>query len=190
MVGVAGCPKPKLDTVVVTVHPPIIAFAGKDTAATINQPLKLTATGAPLFLWSPPEFLDHDNIQSPTAIFSTSGEYTYSVKVYTEDECFANDTIHIKVYKTAPDIFVPNAFTPGGTQNNLFRPIPVGISKFDYFRVYNRWGVMVFSSSDGSGWNGSYGGKLQASGSYVWVVQGHDFTGKVITKKGVMVLIR
>jgi len=187
---VLGCPKPKLDTVLVTVRPPIIAFAGKDTAATINQPLKLTATGAPLFLWSPPEFLDHDNIQSPTAIFSTSGEYTYAVKVYTEDECFANDTIHIKVYKTAPDIFVPNAFTPGGTQNTLFRPIPVGISKLDYFRVYNRWGVMVFSSSDGSGWNGSYGGKLQASGSYVWVVQGHDFTGKVITKKGVMVLIR
>ncbi len=187
---VLGCPKPKLDTVLVTVRPPIIAFAGKDTSVIVNQPLKLTATGAPLFLWTPPDLLDRADVQSPTALFPNSGVYAYAVKAYTEDNCFAIDTIQIKVFKTAPDIFVPNAFTPGGTQNNLFRPIPVGIAKFDYFRVFNRWGLMVFSSADGTGWNGSYGGREQAAGSYVWVVQGRDFTGKTVTKKGVMVLIR
>ncbi|HTL10116.1 MAG TPA: PKD domain-containing protein [Chitinophagaceae bacterium] len=185
-----GCPKPGLDTVVISVRAPIFASAGKDTVATINQPLKLTGSGAPLFLWTPPDFLDNNTLQSPTALFPTSGEYSYAMKTYTTENCFAIDTIHIKVYRTAPDIFVPNAFTPGGTQNTVFRPIPVGISKINYFRVYNRWGVMVFSSNDGTGWNGYYGGKEQASGSYVWVVQGQDFTGKTITKKGVMVLVR
>ena len=49
---------------------------------------------------------------------------------------------------------------------------------------------MVFSSNDGSGWNGTIAGKPQATGTFVWVVQGRDFTGKIITKKGTMVLIR
>ncbi|HTE09915.1 MAG TPA: PKD domain-containing protein, partial [Chitinophagaceae bacterium] len=162
---VLGCPKPKLDTVTVTVRPPIIAFAGKDTSVTVNQPLTLTATGAPLYLWTPSTFLDRNDVQSPSALFTTSGVYTYAVKVYTAENCFAIDTIQIKVFQTAPDIFVPNAFTPGGSQNNIFRPVPVGISRIDYFRVYDRWGVMVFSSSDGTGWNGSYAGKPQASGT-------------------------
>ena len=187
---VQGCPKPKFDTVLVTVRPPVIASAGPDTAASVGQPLTLKATGAPLFLWTPPDFLDRDNIQSPTAVFANSGLYSYAVKVYTAENCFAIDTIRIKVYNTAPDIFVPNAFTPGGTQNTVFRPITVGISRLDYFRIYDRWGLMVFSSSDGSGWNGSYAGKPQPSATYVWVVQGRDYTGKKISKKGTMVLIR
>lgn len=187
---VLGCPKPGVDTVIVTVRPPVIAFAGNDTSAIINQPVKLTATGAPLYLWTPADHLDHADVQSPIAQFSSSGVYTYAVKVYTAENCFAYDTIRIKIFQTAPDIYVPNAFTPGQAQNNLFRPIPVGISKIDYFRIYNRLGNLVFSSSDGSGWNGVYAGKAQASGTYVWVVQGHDFTGKVIAKKGTMVLIR
>jgi PKD repeat protein len=187
---VLGCPKPKFDTVVVTVRPPIFASAGNDTSVIVNQPLTLHATGAPLYVWTPPDHLNQDDIQSPVALFNSSGIYTYAVKVYTTENCFAIDTIHIKVFQTAPDIYVPNAFTPGGAQNNLFRPIPVGISRIDYFRVYNRWGNMVFSSSDGSGWNGRIAGKEQASGTYVWIVQGRDYTGKVIAKKGTMVLIR
>jgi CHU_C Type IX secretion signal domain/PKD domain len=187
---VQGCPKPGFDTITIKVMPPVIASAGNDTSATVNQPLTLHASGAQLYLWTPPDFLNQDNIQSPTAIFNTSGTYTYAVRVYTPQNCFAIDTIHIKVFKTTPDIFVPNAFTPGSTINYLFRPIPVGISRIDYFRVYNRWGNLVFSSNDGTGWDGRIGGKEQSSGTYVWVVQGHDFTGKVIAKKGTMVLIR
>jgi PKD repeat protein len=187
---VLGCPKPGKDTVVVTVRPPIIAFAGNDTLAVVNQPLKLTATGAQFYLWTPPSHLDNNTLQSPTAIFNNSGTYAYSVKVYTAENCFSTDSIHIKVFNSAPDIFVPNAFTPGQGQNNLFRPIAVGISRIDYFRVYNRWGNLIFSSNDGRGWNGMVGGKMQAADTYVWVVQGRDFIGKIIHKKGSVVLIR
>ncbi len=185
-----GCPKPKLDTVIVIVRPPVLASAGNDTSVTVNQPLVLHASGADLYLWTPPDHLDHNDVQSPVALFTESGTYAYSLKAFSHENCFGTDSIHIKVYNTSPDIYVPNAFTPGTTINNLFRPIPVGISKIDYFRIYNRWGDMVFSSSDGSGWNGMIGGKAQASGAYVWVVKGHDYTGKVIAKKGTMVLIR
>lgn len=112
------------------------------------------------------------------------------MNTFTVEGCFAMDTIHIKVFKTKPDIFVPNAFAPNG-RNTLLRPVPVGISKLEYFRVYNRWGQLVFHTTQpGKGWDGTISGKLQDGGVYVWMVQGKDYTGKIVAKKGTAVLIR
>lgn len=186
---VLGCPKPGVDTVLVTVRPKILANAGRDTAIVTGQSLQLFASGAQYFEWSPPLGLNKTNIQSPSATLSDN--ITYYVKVYTEEGCFNYDTLHVKVFKTNPDIFVPNAFTPGRITNNQFRPVPVGISTLEFFRVYNRWGQLIFSSNDSSrGWDGNFGGKQQDAGTYVWMARGKDFTGRTVFKKGTMVLIR
>jgi gliding motility-associated-like protein len=189
---VLGCPKPGLDTVIVTVRPLIIADAGRDTNVVVNQRLQLRATGAEFFTWSPPNFLSSTTIANPTAIFPAPGIYKYSVRAYTPEDCFGIDSITIKVFDTNPDIFVPNAFNPQkGGANAMFRPILVGISKLDLFRVYNRWGQLLYSSNDYlRGWDGTYGGKLQAPDTYVWIVQASDFTGKRIFKKGTVMLVR
>jgi gliding motility-associated-like protein len=185
-----GCPKPFRDTVRVFVLDQIFAFAGRDTAIVVGQPLQLNASGAEFFVWSPPSGLNRSDIGNPIAILNDN--ITYYLRATNEQGCFDLDTINIQVFKTKPDIFVPNAFTPGGARNNLFRPAKTpGISHLDYFRVYNRWGQLVFTSSEiGRGWDGTIGGKAQSSGTYVWVVQGKDYTGKTVAKKGVMVLIR
>jgi gliding motility-associated-like protein len=184
-----GCPKPGISRVTVKVNPQIIAFAGNDTSIVVGQPLQLKGSGAPSFLWYPDIGLNQNNIEDPVAILNESQEYV--MKAFTEAGCFAYDTIRVKVFMTAPDIFVPNAFTPGGVANTIFRPIPVGISKLEFFRVYNRYGMLVYSNSHlGSGWDGNFNGKPQASGGYVWMVEGMDYTGKIISKKGTMVLIR
>ncbi|MFT3827299.1 MAG: PKD domain-containing protein [Chitinophagaceae bacterium] len=184
-----GCPKPGIDTVVITVYPKITAFAGNDTSVVINQPLQLNGTGANLFDWQPPLYLNRNDIKDPIALLNDN--FTYVMKAYTAEGCFAYDTINIKVFKTNPDIFVPNAFKPGGSQNNVLRPIPVGISKLEYFRVFNRWGQLVFETNQVSkGWDGTLGGKLQASAGYVWSARAVDYTGKVIERRGTAVLIR
>jgi gliding motility-associated-like protein len=185
-----GCPKPGRDTVLVTVRPPIRAFAGNDTAVVVGQPLQLNGSGGILYTWAPPTGLNRPDIRNPVATLSES--MTYVLRAYTPEDCEGYDTINILVFKTNPDIFVPNAFTPGKHTNNLFRPAKTpGISKLDFFRVYNRWGQMVFSTNEvGRGWDGTIGGKPQDSGTYVWIVQGTDFTGKRVFKKGTMVLIR
>ena len=86
---------------------------------------------------------------------------------------------------------MPNAFHPGGTRNPVLRPIPVGMATLDYFRVYNRWGVMVFQTTQvGKGWDGTLGGKLQSAGTYVWMVSGTDYTGKNVKRRGTAVLIQ
>ncbi|MDP4130771.1 MAG: PKD domain-containing protein [Bacteroidota bacterium] len=184
-----GCPKPGISQVTIQVNPQIFPFAGNDTSIVIGQPLQLHGSGAPSFLWYPPTGLDRNDIENPVAILDKDQQYI--MKTFTEEGCFAYDSIKVKVFTTAPDIFVPNAFTPGQASNAIFRPIPVGISKLELFRVYNRNGMLVYSSTRmGDGWDGTLNGKPQASGGYVWMVQGVDYTGKVISKKGTMVLIR
>ena len=61
----------------------------------------------------------------------------------------------------------------------------------DYFNIYNRWGQMIFTTSQiGKGWDGKLNDKQQASGTFVYTVQGVDYLGKIITKKGTIVLIK
>jgi hypothetical protein len=185
---VLGCPKPGIDQVKVTVREKIIASAGNDTSIVIGQPLQMTGSGAPFFKWSPSFGLTNPAISNPIATLNDS--ITYVMETFTEEGCFATDTIHIRVFKTLPDIFVPNAFSPNG-RNNVLRPIPVGISALEFFRVYNRWGQLVFQTIDPrKGWDGRVAGKLQDGGTYVWMVQGKDYTGKTVSRKGTAVLLR
>jgi PKD repeat protein len=184
-----GCPKPGRDTVIVNVKDEIIAFAGNDTSVVVGQPLLLNGGGADLYEWQPPLYLNRNDIANPIATLNDN--FTYQLKAYTAEGCFDLDTINIKVFKTAPDIFVPNAFRPGGSRNNVLRPIPVGIEKLDYFCVFNRWGQLVYRSySPELGWDGTVAGKPQDSGTFVWMARGTDYTGKVIMRKGTAVLLR
>lgn len=186
---IQGCPKPFKDTIVVTVNPKILANAGRDTSIVAGQPLQLSGSGGEFYQWSPPLGLTTTSVQSPVA--KPENNIMYSLKVTDENGCFNYDTMQVKVFKTQPDIFVPNAFTPGKAINNRFRPIPVGITRIEIFQVYNRWGQMLFSSIDTSiGWDGRFDGKDQDAGVYVWMVRGKDYTGKTIFKKGTLVLIR
>ncbi|MBC7848545.1 MAG: gliding motility-associated C-terminal domain-containing protein [Chitinophagaceae bacterium] len=183
-----GCPKPGISDVLVTVRSQIFASAGNDTSIVLGQPLQLRATGAELFEWKPSTYLSNQFSQRPIANLPINMEY--QVKAFTGEGCFALDTINIKVFKTAPDIFVPNAFRPGG-RNAQLRPVPVGISTLEYFRVFNRWGQLVYqTSATGKGWDGTIGGKQQPTGTYVWQVRGKDYTGKIISRTGTAVLIR
>jgi gliding motility-associated-like protein len=65
------------------------------------------------------------------------------------------------------------------------------MAKMDYFRVFNRWGQLVFSTTtDRQGWDGKLNGKEQGSGTFAWLVKGVDYTGKVFFAKGTVTLIR
>jgi hypothetical protein len=184
-----GCPKPGIDTVQVLVRDEILAFAGNDTSVVVGQPLQLRGRGAELIEWQPSLFLNRNDVATPVALLDDN--MTYIMRAYTPEGCHDFDTINVKVFKTNPDIFMPNAFHPGGTRNPVLRPIPVGMTGLDYFRVFNRWGVMVFQTKEiGRGWDGTLGGKLQGAGTYVWMVSGTDFTGKNVKRKGTAILIQ
>ena len=189
----AGCPKPKKDTVVVNVLPQIFPFAGRDTAVIVGQPLQLNASGGLHYSWSPSTGLNRSDIFNPLAVYDGSQDsIRYKVVVRDANDCADSAYVTVKVFRTTAQIFVPSAFTPNGDGlNDYFRPISVGISHFEYFKVYNRWGQLVYSSNSvEGGWDGKVNGKEQGTASFVWIVKGVDFTGKVFFAKGNVTLVR
>ena len=188
-----GCPKPGLDTVVVTVLPRVIPFAGNDTAVVVGQPLQFNATGGLYYNWLPPFGLSSNSIANPIAVYDAPADSIgYSVIVTDAAGCFDTAYMSVKVFNTDPQVFVPTAFTPNADgRNDVIRPIAVGISHIDYFRIYNRWGQLVFSTTtNGKGWDGNISGRPQGTNTYVWIVHAVDFTGKEFFKKGSVTLIR
>ncbi len=187
---VLGCPKPVKDTMILYVAK-IKADAGpRDTSVVIDQPLQLNATGSTNYSWTPAIWLSNPSISNPIALPQNDIEYV--VKVSNDFGCFATDSIRVHLYKVKADLFVPNAFTPNGDgDNDIFRPIPIGMKSVDIFRVYNRWGQMLYSGTGNSaGWDGRFGGRPQETATYVWYAEGVDYLNKKIKKKGSVVLIR
>ncbi|MBL7739923.1 MAG: gliding motility-associated C-terminal domain-containing protein [Chitinophagaceae bacterium] len=193
----AGCPNALTDTFKVNVTQPIIVFAGNDTAVVANQPLQFNAIvndpAANIFSWTPVTGLDFTTINNPVATLGAEIDYiTYIVRATNAAGCYGEDDIRVTVFKTGPDIFVPSGFSPNGDgRNDIIYPICVGIKELKFFRMYNRWGQLIFSTSQiGKGWDGRISGTLQSSGNFVFMVQGVDYTGKIIFKKGNILLIR
>lgn len=186
---VLGCPKAVTDTVLVNVVPPVPAFAGNDTIAILNQPFQLNASGGTSYIWTPVTGLDNPNIYNP--ITTINRDITYTVTVYTAEGCSGKDDIRVR-FIVGPDIYIPTGFSPNGDgQNDIFRPLPVGIVQMDFFRVYDRWGKLMYSTTEYmQGWNGYFNGSPAAVGSYVWVVQGKNVNNETVLRKGTVTLVR
>jgi len=192
-----GCPKAVRDSVLVTVIPEVIVNPGNDTAVVIGEPLQLHAVSTDSALvsysWTPGDWLNNSTIYDPVATI-TSGidSITYLVTATTPQGCYGTGKLKVTVYTTLPDIFMPNAFTPNGDgRNDVYRPILVGIRSLDFFRIFNRWGQEVFATSaNGKGWDGRLGGRLLETGTFVYMIQGKDYIGKVHSKKGTLLLVR
>jgi gliding motility-associated-like protein len=184
-----GCPKKVRDTAFVAVVPPVKAFAGNDTMVILGIPFQLHATGGVRYTWSPPNGLNNTRIANPSALYDR--DITYTVTAYTKEGCSGTDDIFVRFIK-GPEIYIPNAFSPNGDGvNDIFRPLPVGIVKMNYFRVYDRWGKLMYSSTTYmQGWDGTVNGQRAPVGTYVWMVEGVDINQKTITMKGTVTIVR
>lgn len=193
----AGCPNTLKDTFQVIVRPKIIVFAGNDTNIVAYQPLQFNATAsdstATIFAWTPATGLSSTTVFNPVAILGPEIDYiTYVVRATNPDGCYGEDDVKVTVFKTGPDIFMPSAFTPNGDgRNDVIYPICVGIRQLNFYKVFNRWGQLVFSTSQiGKGWDGTIYGTPQSTNNFVYMVQGIDYKGNTIFKKGNITLIR
>jgi gliding motility-associated-like protein len=112
------------------------------------------------FTWSPTE-----TMVSPTSLTSivSPTETTSYTLTATDGLCTKSDTALVRVYEIVcdePYVFVPNAFTPNGDQeNDVLYVRGIWIEKF-VFRIFDRWGELVFESTNQSiGWDGTFKGK-------------------------------
>jgi gliding motility-associated-like protein len=192
-----GCPSLVTDTVTIDVTPPVKIYTfPADTIAYPGDQIRIRAVSAVpqanIFTWSPMINLDNPFISDPVYTAGPAGDsLVYKVTAASAAGCLGEGYVKVRVYK-GPELYTPTAFTPNGDGlNDRFYPFPVGIKSINYFRVYNRWGQLVFSSNVlYKGWDGFFQGTKQATGVYVWMAQGVDKNNKLITRQGTITLIR
>lgn len=141
------------------------------------------------YLWAPANYLSNPETAKPT--FTGNREQLYLINITTAGGCLTVDTLVVKTVKNA-NIAVPTAFTPNNDGlNDYLTPTLMGIKQLKYFRVFNRWGQLLYESAqERPGWNGSFKGVPQPTGAVVWVAEGIGVDGQTYRKKGTSVLIR
>ncbi|HXD79714.1 MAG TPA: gliding motility-associated C-terminal domain-containing protein [Puia sp.] len=145
--------------------------------------------------WSFGDGTTSDQQAPPDHLFPQAGEETkYPVTLVAGDSLGCKDTATqvIDVLKTC-FIAVPGAFTPNGDGvNDYLYPLNALKAVNLEFRIYNRWGQLVFETTDWlKRWDGTIGGQQAPAGVYVWMLSYVDGdTGKRIFQKGTSLLIR
>jgi gliding motility-associated-like protein len=186
----AGCTD--VDSAYVIVNALPIANAGNDTIIETEKPVLIGSSEivGNTYLWSPNNNLNQPNIAQPIATPKDSTSYV--VTVTNSFGCKSTDTVTIYISRCV-DAALPNAFTPNGDgENDIFRVKNIEIfSELIEFKIYNRWGEKIFSTSDlNTGWDGKYKGVEQKVGTYIYYVIAKCITGQPINMQGNFELIK
>ena len=147
------------------------------------------------YRWTPSTGLSSISANNPVFNYDRNAEYL--IIMTSDGGCETVDTLQVKIVNNTdpsatPDLLVPNAWTPNGDGHNdkLF-PFTVNIKTLTYFRVFNRWGQLMFETKQlGEGWDGNYKGMKQPIDVYTWIAEGIGTDGTVIRKTGNSALMR
>ncbi|MGL4347013.1 MAG: T9SS type B sorting domain-containing protein [Chitinophagaceae bacterium] len=109
----------------------------------------------------------------------------------TSEYCIVDN---IQVVKALPklDVIAPSGFTPNNDGiNDFFKPNYIGVKELKYFQIFDRFGQLMFSTSDmHQSWDGTFGGKSLPTATYIWVVSCINDNGEPINASGGITLIR
>jgi gliding motility-associated-like protein len=158
--------------------------------AVVSNPQQLQARNIGVEVeWFPSTFLNSVTSFTPSYTGTTDLQYTIAIK--TSAGCVTVDTVLVKPLKEVK-IYVPTAFSPNKDGlNDYLKPIPAGIRELKYFRIYNRWGQLVFDlRTNEIGWDGNINGVAQGTGVYVWMAEGVGVDNNIYRGKGTVLLVR
>jgi gliding motility-associated-like protein len=181
----------------VVVHPVPTVNLGPDKVIFAGESIQLNAvtTNATIYAWEPGEGLSCVDCTNPTV--TPTHSTTYIITVYNEFGCHATDDIRITLKCDGSMIFVPNMFTPNGDQqNDRFYPMGRGMTTVDRFRVYDRWGELLFDmvnmpvNDAAAGWDGTYKNQVLKPDVYVYILDATCVNGDHIQTKGDVSLVR
>jgi gliding motility-associated-like protein len=182
-------------TVNISVVSPTIQITASEQTIVAGDVVQLQATDALTYLWTGTGVsFNNAGIYNPGATLSVSA-WIYLQATSNPDGCRMNDSVFINVidrstYCIDSYMYMPTAFTPNGDGlNDVFRIVSKKIS-LKTFRVFNRWGELVFVTNDlNIAWNGEYKGQRLA-GAYVYYVTYTDCMGETRLVKGTITMIR
>ncbi len=184
-------------TVAVSLKPnPVAAIAGNATNsvyymnyAPIEICLQDASTDAVQLNWT----FDNSqiaNTTNPCFKVTAPGEYCVNLEVKSSGGCIDKTTACYKV--ELKELQVPNIFTPNlDGVNDMFNLHSIGYENISV-EIFDRWGLRLYSWEGlAGGWNGKLeNGDDAVAGTYYWIAEIREGSGKVITKKGFFLLSR
>ncbi|MBS1566331.1 MAG: gliding motility-associated C-terminal domain-containing protein, partial [Bacteroidetes bacterium] len=104
--------------------------------------------------------------------------------------CKTSSAAKVSARALATNVFIPGAFTPNGDgTNDVFKVYSNLISTMD-MKIFNQWGELIFSTSNpGDGWDGTYKGRKQPAGVYIYAIRIKLVDGTDMMRKGSLTLI-
>jgi gliding motility-associated-like protein len=172
---------------------PIPALRLPSVSAYKNQSTPLTGRNIAnyKYQWLPSKGIDVPTSSSPNFNLQTTQDYI--INLISPAGCITPDSMLVRVFDDQLlNIMVPKSFTPNGDGiNDVLYPYLAGIKTFQYFKVFNRFGKLLFQTTNpDAGWNGMFNGVQQPMGIYIWVATGIANDGTPVEKRGETLLLR
>lgn len=170
---------------------PAAGFTYTPLPSVENTPTRFinTTFGATRYLWDFGDGTTSTDV-NPLHQYVKTGVNRVCLEAVNSFNC--RDTVCQQVLSLVVDALdVPNALTPNGDGvNDRVFVRGFGIVKMN-FRIYNRWGQLVFQSTDPAiGWDGTYKGVPQPMDAYGYVLDVEFNSGERVTRKGDITLLR
>jgi gliding motility-associated-like protein len=185
-------------TVDITVFPIPTVDAGRDSLVFAGYSVRLNARYSPdasRYEWTPTTGLSCYDCPNPVA--SPKMTTNYTVRVFNSGGCTSSDAVTLFIVCKDVNLYMPNTFSPNGDgMNDIYYPRGRGIQQVRSFKIFNRWGEMVyqrenFNANDASaGWDGRYRGRELAPDVFVWIIDVVCDNNTLITQKGDVALVR
>jgi len=132
------------------------------------------------------------NNGATTANLNINKAGRYWLEVMDANGCYGRDSINVVQKECLKGVYFPNAFTPDGNRrNDTFKPIVGGLLREYKLSVYNRWGQLIFSSTNPEqGWDGTIQGRPQDTNVFVWICKYRLDGEDLKTAKGTVMIVR
>ncbi|MEA3426893.1 MAG: gliding motility-associated C-terminal domain-containing protein, partial [Bacteroidota bacterium] len=171
----------------ITVGNPTRIHIGNDTTVVAGGSYQLLAKpevqDIRKWYWSGAADFSCKTCPDPTVkVTNDASIYCLAINAY---GCTSTDTLSIKTFCPSTDVFIPNAFSPDGDGiNDVLMVQGKGIKMIKSFRIFNRWGEVVFEKTNflpgdpAYAWDGKIRGNPAPPDVFVYVCE-------VICEKGV-----
>ncbi|HAI82694.1 MAG TPA: hypothetical protein DCL43_03420 [Chitinophagaceae bacterium] len=144
----------------------------------VRQQLNPTVTNGPISTWAWSPNINISCTDCATPVVTVKTPVCYAVKATNIFGCAGTDTICIKPFCENTQVFIANAFTPDGDgRNDKLVVRGQGIKTIRMFKVFNRWGQVVFEKANFSpndvsaGWDGTIKGVKAPPDVYVYICE-------------------
>jgi gliding motility-associated-like protein len=160
-------------------------YTGYEAGVNSYQIDKYTKTGVLIasFTTTDTTFLDYDPADNEQVV-------VYSITAIPNASGPLKSTSNNITIEKPVRLILPTAFTPNGDGINPNFTISAKFVSKMTIQIFDRWGVLVFSSDKNEPWDGTRGGKAMPESAYVWKAEVLDFAGHTFTKEGTILLLR